>query len=98
MRCDMPDEFGRLSDEEQRKALAWIKGRLKVTTCPMCGDEDITLSDSVNAVPMMGKGTILPNVFTPTLLIICDNCGHMRTFSAVRAGVVAKGPPPPPRN
>ena len=86
----MPDNEGRLSTDEQRNAIAWLKGKLKVKTCPLCGDENMTLDDSVSALPVFGKAGAVASITTPVIKVTCPTCGYIRLFSATMVGIVPR--------
>jgi hypothetical protein len=52
----MPNEQGTLSNEELKKATGWLRSKLKVKTCPKCGDKEFALSESLAAIPMHVSG------------------------------------------
>jgi hypothetical protein len=89
----MPDKQGRLSQAEVKSALAWMKKKLKVKTCPLCGDSDLTLSNRIAAVPMWGTEALITSITTPMLQTTCPTCGHIRYFSAMMAEIVPKQKP-----
>ena len=90
----MPDEKGKLTADETKKAFSWLKLKLRVRTCPMCGEEDFGLSESIYAMPLSGSGAINLSECAPAIAMLCSNCGYMRFFNALMAGVVKQQPPP----
>ena len=73
---------------EQEKVLAWLQEKELPRHCPSCGsDEDFVCCDVIELFVKPNTeercGTEIPIV-----PLICQNCGHVRMFSAKLIGVV----------
>ena len=83
----MPNAKGKLSAAEWEQAKQWIveKGP-KMWPCVVCGSREWGLADTVGSIGTFRGGSRV----TPTLTLFCQNCGHLRLFSAMMAGIAEK--------
>ena len=89
----MPERSGKLSQEEQDKAIKWIADHWTTKSpCPVCGTHGWTLMDHVVHMPAYQPGLSVVNLVKvtvyPQLLLQCNTCAYTMAFSAIRAGVV----------
>jgi predicted nucleic-acid-binding Zn-ribbon protein len=86
----MPDNQGRLSQEEKRKAQAWLQQNWKNWVCPYSGHRNWELGDIVvQGTPFIGGGLSVGGPVYPLLVITCSGCGNTVFINAIKAGIVA---------
>lgn len=68
--------------------------KLKSTTCPLCGQDQWTISDVIfytsELIEDKEKGSIIfggGNRFMPYITITCPNCGNTHIINALVAGL-----------
>ena len=82
----MPDEYGKLSDQEFATAKEWLTKRIK-GPCSACGNRSWTLAKHVMSMRTEVKNFLGETPYFPALLMICNNCGYFRFHGARRAGI-----------
>jgi hypothetical protein len=92
----VPDQVGKLTDDEKTKAIAWLKEKWKEpSNCPISKDNNWTIGDHVITPFVIGNGgAISANVAYPHVLLICKTCGHTILFNAVMMGIFPPGVEP----
>ena len=80
----MPDNDGKLSEEEMATARDWLKEKFSSETCPMCQQSDFVLNDRIMSLYSGGTFSF------PALLVHCSNCSFTSMFSAIYMGIVPK--------
>jgi len=87
----MTESQGILSQEEKDKALAWIKERSgdKSLICTVCGQTKWIMGDHLIA-PMIYRqgGFVLGGPAYPSVMLVCNNCGHTLLLNATMMGLV----------
>jgi predicted nucleic-acid-binding Zn-ribbon protein len=87
----MPDEQGKLSEQEQKLASDWLTSRVKNWICPCCETNSWLLSDVVSSVSSHPDiGVFGKRKVTPFVQLVCSNCGYTRIHNAVLMGIVPK--------
>jgi ribosomal protein L32 len=87
----MPDQHGKLTDEEAKKATAWLNAHTKLHGCPSCGSNRWTLAPHlVNLMTYAGRAIVIGGPTYPAILLVCNECGHFRLHSAIVAGVLPR--------
>ena len=85
----MPDDQGKLSEEESAAAREWIGERAKLP-CAVCGDTRWGVGEYVVTLSANAKNFLGTKRQYPALVVICVNCAHIRLHSALLAGIVKK--------
>ena len=85
----MPDDQGKLSEEEIATAEEWIGERAKLP-CTACGKTAWGLGHYVVTLSANAKNFLGTKQHYPALAVICANCAHIRLHSAILAGIVTK--------
>lgn len=82
----MPDG-NKWTEEERDKASAFIneKAQREGDPCPHCGNLDTSVAENVFRLSV-GTAVVGPG-FVPIMPVICNNCGHVRIFSAIALGI-----------
>jgi hypothetical protein len=79
-----------LNPQQQKAAIDWLREKLGQKQCSECGNaSNFGTGDIVNLTAYYPGGSIVvggPSV--PVLPVICNNCGHVRLFSAVAMGIL----------
>ena len=92
----MPDEFGKLTQEEKDKLATRLTelGKLGNPQCPICGGAEWLIGDHLVMPSTMGKGggVVFGGFGYPHVMLISQGCGYTRFVNAVIAGVL---PPKP---
>ena len=77
----------RLTEDQQKKALAWIDSHLK--KCPICSANQFSLNINAAEVRTFTSGALMaPGYVFPQLVVTCNKCAHTMLFNAVQAGVL----------
>jgi len=90
----VPDQDGKLTEEETQKATAWLNEHAKVGKCSMCGNLNWSVVPVIfnSTIYYPGGGLRVGGASVPLISIICSNCGHMEFFSAVVIGLLPREP------
>jgi hypothetical protein len=94
----MPDETGKLTQEEYTKVNAWLTSFGKTPLiCPICGSDTWSIGPHLIQPVTLGKDLALQlgGIGYPMVALVSLRCGYVMLLSAVVAGVVAAVPPPP---
>ena len=87
----MPDNQGKLTQEEKEKAQAWLKERWKNWACPYSGHTNWELGEFVvQAVRFTGGGLSVGGPVYPLLVLTCSGCGNTIFVNAIKAGIVER--------
>lgn len=78
-----------LTDQERAKIHIWLEGRGRNAKCGSCGEDDFVLLDHFLAPPVWRSGPQLFGYAYPMVGLVCQNCGHLQLYSAVRMGAIA---------
>ena len=87
----MPDEKGRLSEEEKKKVEKWLsaKWRGHPAKCQLCGNQSWRLGEMVIAGIAYTPGRFVMGGPTyPLLPLICSNCSQTVFLNAILCGVI----------
>ena len=88
------------SYEKSKKALAdWLQHR--GIKCPACGGDAIDAKGQINIAPSVHNGRVMmPDDWAklgfpgapslPTIAAVCNDCGFVLQFSAIKVGVAEK--------
>lgn len=84
--------------EQQQRAAAWLnEAWTQPKACPVCGDERwvyIDISELTLVTVPRKPGD--PGAFqVPVYHLMCDTCGYMMTFNAIRGRALGDPPPNP---
>src|ERR1700722_4647569 len=92
----MPDQFGRLTSEDEAKAREWFATHWKSDLiCPICGSDQWHTIPHVVTLPRLAGDGLLPGTVTyPQLAVMSVPCGYTLLFNAVVMGIAPAGPPP----
>ncbi len=77
----------RLSPKESKRVKEWIASHLRGARCESCRSPSARWTQGSNIV-------YLPDIINhdthgyPVIVLICDNCGNVRTFSAEAMGLM----------
>jgi hypothetical protein len=82
----MPDDSGKLTDDDIAKVRAWLTERTGGDKCPSCGTNDWTLVPTAVTPMAIGKGVVFGQA-TPMVLVACNHCGLLLHYSAVMIGL-----------
>ena len=87
----MPDDKGKLTQEERETARKWLKAEWKSWACPFSGHTNWELGDTlVQTTAFAGGGLVVGGPVYPMIIIICSGCGNTVLINAIKAGVVSK--------
>lgn len=93
---DILSSDGKLTPAEREKAVAWINRKAPQLSCPSCGQRKFTLGENYLAPPVWyGGNMMLGGISYPMFFLVCDNCFHVMTYSAIASGVLVPSQPAP---
>jgi len=79
----------KLEASDQEKAINYLNEKWPETSraCPICGNDKFVVSDVLFEFteydpPMIGS------VEFPIIPIVCDNCGNVMLFNAIKVGIM----------
>ena len=83
----MSDE---LSPEQIKAAQAWIADKRKNHSCPVCNKfNSLIIQAHFVSTPIFADGQVTIGGTTyPSVMLVCDNCGFLQLFRAVRMGLL----------
>ena len=87
----MPDEDGKLTDEEKGEVEKWLENRnLLKNQCWACGQSQWDLEEHVITALRTNKTDVQLTVGAsyPAVLITCRECSLMSMFSAKHIGII----------
>jgi hypothetical protein len=59
--------------------------------CPFSGDNNWTLvQDYVEVRPYQEGSLVLGGPIYPAVMVVCNTCGYMATFNAIRLGLLSE--------
>jgi hypothetical protein len=93
----MPDEAGRLSQDEQDQVMQELRRRFPNLRCPVSGSANFNLHDyAVAPVTVGGTGNLYPGGGTviPQIMIVSE-AGYIMYFSAIKLGLKFELASPP---
>lgn len=80
----MPSPGGKLTEEEKQHATDWIAQKwTQEKSCPICATSTWTIGDHV-----VSFARVRADYWA--IIMVCDYCGYMRLFNAVRMGLFEK--------
>jgi hypothetical protein len=80
---------GKLTPKARDTAVAWLNEKAPSLTCPSCGQKKFTLGEHYLASSVWhGGNMLLGGPSYPMFFVVCDNCFHTMTFSAIATGVL----------
>jgi len=92
----MPDDTGKLTQEEYLKVDAWLTsfGRTPFI-CPACGGDKWAIGQHLVQPLTLGKDAAVQfaGIGYPMVALVSQRCGYVMFFSAVIAGVIAAAAP-----
>jgi predicted nucleic-acid-binding Zn-ribbon protein len=71
-----------LDPQQRETALAWLRDRVPINPCLICGAPEFTLGEIVHLAAATGGAAV------PCLTVTCKECGNVRLFSAGLMGLV----------
>lgn len=78
-----------ISDKTKNKIKKNLENKIKAKgrslLCPICGNNGFILADGFGNETLqdsVATGLIIGGPAIPTVIVICNNCGHMMKFSA----------------
>lgn len=80
----------------QEKSMAWVREKWVLNkNCELCGNDNYSVSDTIfSSVELQdnhcGLKVLESGYIYPFFIVSCDNCGNLRQFSAIKAGLVKK--------
>lgn len=86
----MTEEEALLTEEQEQLALDWVRKHWVADqeSCEVCKHSDWVLAPYLVALPILMGEHINLRRFYPKFLIMCENCGNTKFFSAIKAGIV----------
>jgi hypothetical protein len=72
---------------QQETVLKWLQDRELPRHCPCCGSEGEFMGCDVVELHIKELGARPTGTEIPVVPIICQNCGHVRLFSANLMGI-----------
>lgn len=80
----MPDDQGKLSEDDRATVNQWLESRWKDARCHVCRENSWTIGGHTVAplrtTPQGGVG--IGGVLYPQVMVICTNCGNTVYFNA----------------
>jgi hypothetical protein len=93
----MPDDTGKLTQEEYTKVDAWLTSFGKTPfICPICGGDKWAIGPHLVQPLTLGKDAAVQfvGIGYPMVALVSQRCGYVMLFSAVIAGVIQGSQPP----
>ncbi|MBM3142026.1 MAG: hypothetical protein FJ005_03115 [Chloroflexi bacterium] len=86
----MPDSQGKLSDDEKKKVVSWLKNKWKEpAVCPYSKDSEWIIGGHLVAPTNYSKvGAVIGGDAYPLVMVICKNCGYTVFLNAVMVGIL----------
>jgi ribosomal protein S27AE len=88
----MPDQSGKLTEEEKAQVLAWVaeKGKAGNPNCPVCGSPNWLLADHLVQPITLGanRSLLLGGIGYPQVMLVSTVCGYTRFLNAVVLGLI----------
>jgi len=81
----------KLSKEQRKKVDEWMSERWTQRKCPDCGHSTWSIDMNIFEMREFLEGKINISGYgylKPVLVLTCENCGHLKTFNAVKIGIV----------
>ena len=66
---------------------SWMEEKDIDTTCPACGNAAWVTSEMIAPLVRSASKPSEERVQVPLVQLMCDNCGYVRHFSAVKMGL-----------
>jgi hypothetical protein len=80
-----------LNQQQFQQFQTWLTTHGIPGKCPACGGSRYSPPDFVALLAIdPARYIVQTSTGTPHVQLICDNCGHVRLFSATKAGLMAK--------
>lgn len=94
----MPDSNGRLTSEEVRILLGWLKDQWQGASCPMHRGMPTNweVGDMIMTLPYTGAGVSIGGPTYPLVVVTCAQCGYTVLVNAIKAGIVRVPQPAQP--
>ncbi len=92
----MPDQYGRLTNEDHEKVKRWWEMHWRgPVVCPVCKNTSWSTGEWVtqqerHAIDANAPGTVAFQY----IMVMCVTCGHTMFFNAVKIGVTEHHQPP----
>lgn len=86
----MPNEEGRLSDEETKHVIKWLKDHSVSRRCPACGESRLLIEERIGKVTIYQPEVMAGGPLFPYVILICDNCGNSLFFNALKLELYPK--------
>jgi predicted RNA-binding Zn-ribbon protein involved in translation (DUF1610 family) len=79
----------KLEESNQEKAINFLNEKWPETgrACPICGNDKFVVSDTLFAITEYDPPT-LGSVEFPIITFVCDNCGNVILFNAIKMGII----------
>jgi len=92
----MPDNTGRLSEDEIKKIDEWFKAKWNPSyACPISGHTSWQIGEHLVVPPSLGAtGIALSGPVYPQVMVLCSGCGFTLFFNAVLMGIWPSAGPP----
>lgn len=72
---------------QQETVLKWLQDKKLPRHCPCCGYEGEFMGCDVVELPIKEDGESSSGTEIPVVPLVCQNCGHVRLFSANLMGI-----------
>jgi hypothetical protein len=82
----VPEPDGKLTAEEQREVLAYLKSRA-TSACPSCEGTDWELEEYLGSLPIYSRTHMINGPVFPFVVVICKTCGFTRLHGALKVGL-----------
>lgn len=86
----MPDAENKLTAVQQDKIRKWLTDREALRGCPICGNNQWTIADSLVLAPLYVPNGITLGAGFPAAIVLCSRCTFFRFHSAIAMGIVPK--------
>ena|SRR5437868_3677228 len=91
----MPEPGGKLTPDEQQRALRWLGLQWRTRVCPVSGHTKWEVGEyMVQTLPYAGGNLLVGGASYPLIVITCAICGYTFFINAIRAGVLPAQPIP----
>lgn len=72
-----------MNDEKKKKIISVLTQRVGSFVCPICHQAKYSLVDGYTVDPIQDdyKGIQLGGKIIPSVMLVCNHCGHLERFS-----------------
>lgn len=79
-----------MTEEKKRQIASTLAKRTGIIACPICHQSKYTLLDGyfVDVIQDKYQGMQLGGRLLPSVMLVCNNCGHLESFSLGALGLM----------